>query len=318
MPTCGPGDSTDFRGPDFRFGRGREAYARGASDLPHIPSDLSGPACPAAAGVIRVQQNQRVRLHLPLTDGNGDVISLPIGAEESSAGSSEPSSEPYGWKAVFVVKHQTGDSRPVICVDAEYLPESDSVFEVSLRGSDLRRPGLFVSQLVVLIDDEVRFATTYWLEVAAVGTERSASPLTISELRLRLRDVCPEANEVLQDFEYTDDEIALAIRDPVDEFNATRPPRTSYTTSTFPWQWRYQWARASLAVLMKMASRKYLRDHLPYDAGGVAVDSKNKFKEYNAFADELHGEWLNFIYEQKARMNAQRGYGRLRSGYSRF
>jgi hypothetical protein len=130
-----------------------------------------------------------------------------------------------------------------------------------------------------------------------------------------LRDECPEGNELLTDFEFTDEEIAYAIRNPIEQFNVTYVPITSYTTLTFPAEYRYYWKHCVLGHLLRQAVISYSRNDLQYNAGGVDVADKRKFQQYAAFADGYLKEWQAFMRQTKCRLNMESCIGSLGSAY---
>ena len=153
--------------------------------------------------------------------------------------------------------------------------------------------------------------------VALENTNRTVSriyPITIGEVRMALRDHCPEANHLLEEKEYTNAEILWAIRRPIDYWNESLPPVGSFSPNDFPF--RYHHLQAACAELLIMASRKYDRDHLQYTAGGVSIDDKDKGPIYYARGMELKQEWAEWVSAKKIALNIEGGFGTHLSPYS--
>ena len=138
-------------------------------------------------------------------------------------------------------------------------------------------------------------------------------PITMAEVRMTLRDVCPEFNTLLLDLEFSDEEIMLAITKPIDEWNDTPPDlyQYSYTTQTFPY--RSYWLKSTCAYLLDSAAYAYARNTVPYQAGGISFDDKNKMQPYKALANELKAEWKEFVLLKKRELNMGLCFGQVGS-----
>ena len=136
--------------------------------------------------------------------------------------------------------------------------------------------------------------------------------VSISEVRLAMRDLSLEDNFLLDDVEFTDTEIAWSMRRPVDQWNETPPQlngASSYTPSNFPY--RYQWVNAIKGELMLIAAQSYRRNHLQYNAAGLSVDDKNKFTQYEQIGNTLRAEWRDWMMRMKRSLNFQRCFNQV-------
>jgi hypothetical protein len=136
--------------------------------------------------------------------------------------------------------------------------------------------------------------------------------VSISEVRLAMRDLSLEDNFLLDDVEFTDTEIAWAMRRPVDQWNETPPQlrgASSYTPSNFPY--RFQWINAIKGELMLIAAQSYRRNHLQYKAAGLSVDDKNKFTQYEQIGNNLKAEWADWMRKMKRSLNFQRAFNQV-------
>lgn len=179
-------------------------------------------------------------------------------------------------------------------------------------------PGLFIANFLIYrnADDVLLEAIPVYVEITAnlaIGNNNAADPITIAEVRLELRDTCPEANILLDELEFTDAEIIHCIRKSVDEFNAIPPLICRYNTDNFPF--RSQWLKATVGHLLQIAARQYSRNNLKYSAGGTSINDKDKAQEYLVIAKELLDEWKNWAQNAKIAMNINLGFGCFGSGY---
>jgi hypothetical protein len=84
------------------------------------------------------------------------------------------------------------------------------------------------------------------------------------------------------------------------------PPRlvtATFNTNTFPY--RHHWTKGTIAHLYSIAARKYLRNQLNYQAGGITIDDQKKYDQYMAFAKDLMAEVKEWMMHEKVRLNMQ-------------
>lgn len=275
----------------------------GPADLPHSTEDLTRSPCSSARQVAEMMQGQSTRLDFFVVDANGEAVDITAAATvQILAKETSTTKTTYLDKAAAVVDAATGQVR------------------LTLESADTPDAGIYDLQVLMYdVSSELLWVTSYWL---AINPALDASPnrlsgmLTMAEIRLKLRDVCAGQNTLLEDFEFNDSQIIAAIRWPIDEFNETNMPKTNYTVRNFPY--RYNWLLAACGNLLEIAASGYVRDHLPYSAGGVSVDDKNKYAAYQTIADRLLAQWRTFAVNTKLEINIQGGFGRLRSAYSYY
>jgi hypothetical protein len=257
-----------------------------------------GAGCAASTGVIRLKQGVAARVRIPLRDETGRVVEEEFGSSESPP------------VAVLHVR-EAAWTRCLVEAEAETIDGGYAIFEID----GMRYPGLYEASMVVSVDGEEVAETRYLVEVAAMRDRRNRrDPLSIAELRLELRDQCAGQNELLDRLEFTDEQVAWAIRKPVDEFNATNQPRTTYTVSTFPGAWRAMWAMGSVGYLLRVASIGRDRDGLQYSAGGVTIDDKN-FAYVSRLSQQLLDDWRRWVVMKKVEINVDGAWGSLGSDY---
>lgn len=140
----------------------------------------------------------------------------------------------------------------------------------------------------------------------------TVGPLSVAEIRLAIRDMCPSANYLIDDFEYTDKDIILCMRDIIDCWNESPPTVSTYTVRTFPF--RYYWKKAVIAKLLKMRGMVKLREWLPYTGGNVQVNEHSNWKDYVELGNQYWSEWLDFMRRKKAELNIDGGFMTLGGG----
>lgn len=218
--------------------------------------------------------------------------------------------------AKFVAKETAEAAALYIEKDVMIDPDpTTGLITIPFRPADLPYAGIWVAA-VSCYDAAGDLIAEYpaWLEVrkGLNSQERSNTPISIPEIRLVLRDTCPEFNTLLLDLEFSDTEIAFAITRPVDEWNETPPPVQTYTPATFPW--REAWRKAVCGSLLQSAAHHYMRNKMQYSAGGTSFNDKNKDNPYLQLAEQLLAEWKKFMAVKKVQLNAQQAFGSVVSG----
>jgi hypothetical protein len=149
------------------------------------------------------------------------------------------------------------------------------------------------------------------IEVAENITHQTgcrSTAISIAEIRMARRDRCPEDNFLLDDVEFSDTEIAWAIRRPIDWWNEQPPPIETYTPATFPF--RYNYLDAVIAELYRMAAIHQERNNLRYSAAGVTVDDSESYPRYKQISEELMARWQTWAIRKKRSINYEKFYGR--------
>lgn len=187
-----------------------------------------------------------------------------------------------------------------------------------------QKVGLMVASVGVFWRGILRYQQMLYLEFMPNNfTLGVTSVLTVPEVRMDLMDMCPDANYLIDELEFTDAEIIHAMRKAVDMFNEAQPPIGGYTYAAFPF--RANWLKGSVAYLLQMIANRYRRNWLKYQAGGVTVGDQERFREYEATGKQLEVEYLEWVERKKVSINITMGYrsvgpspygrGRQRRGY---
>ena len=196
----------------------------------------------------------------------------------------------------------------------------DGQVYVEIEPNDLLCPGTYLANILLVDEGVVKQMYEMYLESAPsiAWGQYSQQPITIAEIRLWSRDTSPEVNDLLDEVEYSDNEIAAAIRRGVDLWNSTTPMlnQHTYTPTTFPWKFRSQWIDVTIGFLKNMAADWYERNHLQYQAGGVTIDDRNKWQSYRKDGQFRLQQYKDWLKDVKVQLNMMGGWGR--TGYFRL
>ncbi len=149
---------------------------------------------------------------------------------------------------------------------------------------------------------------------SSLGTQHGLFPFpTIQQARMYLNDTDPSGNLLTQNYEFDVADLCEALEMCVRTFNQTQPPiDLFYDSISYP----YFLPDGYVPTLMRQAAMRYMRNHLPYQGGGISIDDQNKFKEYFAIADGKWKAYTEFIRSKKIQLNAENAFGTVRSPYS--
>ena len=130
--------------------------------------------------------------------------------------------------------------------------------------------------------------------------------LTDADIRVWLRDNDPEANLLLDDFEFSPEEMRTAMTLTVDYWNDQPPYIRNYDYDKFPF--RSKLLTGTAANLLFMAAHRFRRNALQYSAGGLSVQDQEKYQQYDAAAARLWQEYKDWVPMNKRSINAEHGF----------
>lgn len=273
--------------------------------------------------VLSVSHGAHEAAILTLTDENGCAKDLTPYLCESGDPESEACSAlrelPINCGVLLVVRDYYGQRVPTLCKELEiHGSPIDGQVIIDILPCDIRCPGQYLAEVLLIAEQEVRDVNNLYIEVAPSVNWSSNGPLTISEIRLWTRDWHPHVNDLLDEVEYKDTEIVAAIRRGVDLWNSTTPMLRAhqYSPTTFPQEFRSQWIDVTIGFLKQIAADWYDRNHLPYQAGGVTINDRQKGDIYRKDALFKIQEYKNWLKEVKVQLNMDGAWGRL--GYRRL
>jgi hypothetical protein len=259
-----------------------------------------------AIPVVTVDQLTVGSVEFTLRDGTtGEAIDLAdTYGIQNSEGESSSSPDPEGGKqgVELWAKELPTDATPYFHKDLKIVDAANGLVALEYEENETRFAGIWVSTAVVFDKGKRRrlFPLQYvvnptmdTLNACFIGTQM----LTIAEIRLLLRDVCPESNHLLDEIEFTDTEIAFMIRHHVDQWNETPPVVRRFTSATFPH--RYTLAIAVIGKLHLTAEYHKRRNDLDYNAGGLSVQETADHARYEAIGQARLNEWKEFMRQRK-------------------
>lgn len=285
--------------------------------MPFNESAYQRVTCTSDTPVVRMSQEQQTTIDLTLYAENGEALNISslIGAPSGSSSSSSPgglASSSSGSAAGVVVRMKATEclasSSAIFDIVGEVVSEEDGIVRFEMTPAETANAGIYLASVGVFYNDVLRFQQAVYLEFMPTSfAEKLTGPLSVPEVRMDLMDMCPDANYLLDELEFTDVEIIAAMRKAVDAFNELPPFVLQYTYSGFPY--RANWLNATSAYLLRMIAHRYRRNHLKYSAAGLAVDDQDKAPEYEQLAERRINEFLGWARSVKVAQNLYNGFG---------
>jgi hypothetical protein len=153
-----------------------------------------------------------------------------------------------------------------------------------------------------------------------VGTPTTPTVVSKDQVRMFMRDYANN-NILLDDVQFTDAELNLALEMAVSAFN-TVTPQTNLTPSNFPTQLRYLLLIGTTRFLLMSESFMQVRNQATVQDGDIApIGISDKAQLYAQMAQQLKAEWDELTRGVKTQNNMESAYATLGSGYrntSRF
>lgn len=152
------------------------------------------------------------------------------------------------------------------------------------------------------------------------GTPVTPSVVTKDQVRMFMRDRA-ENNILLDQVQFTDDELNNALEMTVSAFNAVTP-QTNLTPQSFPTHLRYLLLVGTTRFLLMSESFLQARNQATVQDGDIApIGIDDKAALYSQLAKSLKDEWDELTRGVKTQNNMESAYATLGSGYrnvSRF
>lgn len=214
----------------------------------------------------------------------------------------------------IVAREHWGNSLIAFETTADEVDATKGQFSARFDVTGLE-PGIFVMQFGLYSSDDTLVMVNHgYLEVeasleAAYTRERISIPL----MRRLIRDASPRGNRVIEECEFTYEELMDAMQMAVDDFNFHAPliPQ-KFHMRDFPWP-MFLMGFGAVSNLLRMAAVWYARNDLRVQAAGVGVNDMAKAEIYMGLADKYKAEWERFIMTIKRQMNVNNGWARIKS-----
>lgn len=153
-----------------------------------------------------------------------------------------------------------------------------------------------------------------------VATPTTPTVVTRDQVRMFMRDKASN-NILLDDVQFTNDELNLAIEMAVSAFNAVTP-QSSFTPMSFPTHLRYVLLLGTTRFLLMSESFMQARNQATVQDGDVSpIGIDDKAALYAQLAKGIKDEWDELVRGVKTQNNMESAYNTLGSGYrnvSRF
>jgi len=273
-----------------------------------------------------VDQGVLCALEHTVRDRRGKVVDLSKYFASSVSESSSASESGETGTVELRVKDWLGtgwsdERNPVWQIIGEPADPEKGTIRATLEESLVAKPGIYelswgirnaAGSLVMTNQGILSVEKTLFGSLQDIKT--NDGPPTINEIRMWMMDSAASENSLLDDVEFGDEQIMLALTAPIRQWNETPPPIETFTTRTFPF--RGAWATGALAQLYKMAAAHYRRNFLQTSGGGVSVADKAKEKDYLGEAVRLQNEYDAWLINKKVEINMKKFVGQSRSAYS--
>lgn len=270
---------------------------------------IYGELLPTKMRGVAVKQSQTATLQLTLLNRDGDPVDL---------GSCGSATVKYKFREA-VMSCATSASTPE--VDAGIVDPSAGVVSADIPVETAVDYGIYIVEVGVFDTDNLLFSNSMYLfvEPSLFGTTAKANLIypmpSIQEMRIRLRDNAPEENRLIDEYEFDIAELCDALIRCVRYWNYSQPPINIFFNSTnFP----FYLPNGYSAPLLEIAARRYMRNHLPYQAGGISVDDQNKFQQYLNVSQALWQDYTQFIKTKKVQINCEGAMQSWPSSYSSY
>ena len=180
----------------------------------------------------------------------------------------------------------------------------------------LQYPGVYLVDVgVINADGFLLESNDFYLYVENSAWGQPSNMPQLDDIRLSLRDSDPAENELINNWDFDLAEICHAAVRSVLDWNETPPDLANARFNTLSFPFKHIWLYGIHTYLFFVAEEHYRRNHLPYSAGGVNIDDKNRHQLYGQAAMMRQKDWNHMLLRQKVSMNMNRGFRTISSGY---
>lgn len=308
------------------------------SDSPRHYSTISLALCARQKICVQLQD----RNNRPVDLGNKDVITesnrlneecednCDQGIDADDPGFKDGIEPKHNWPdAKFVLKAVSGFGQEALfSVEGTVTDYADGMVVFHLDENHATKVGMYLAEIGYFRGDTLitRWPVYVIIEPSVFGGPSNApgfsfgGMITVPEIRLFLRDTMPEDNYLLDEREFSDIELMHCIRAPIDRWNSTLPHdrALTYNYDSFPVEYRYMWIRATMGHALEIAAADYRRNSIPTNAGGVQLNDRDKYRQYDARAGQLLGEFNAWVEQAKYAASLGNSFGHVGSYRCRY
>lgn len=279
--------------------------------------------CPALTRIkaFLVDEGVRATLEHVMVNRQGQAVDLTYDNSQSLSGDQSPPGivmrirehsglagdceQTYEVEGI-IVEPETGTIQALL---PEAVACEAGLYQVSFAYTNIDGEPCLINNAIVSVEKTLFGATT-------TDTNHTMGPPTIQSLRGQIMDTATD-NTLLDEVEFSDDQIILAMTKPIQEFNNMNPPLSvRFTAKNFPF--RNEWLDASIGYLYQFAAAHYRRNKLNTGGGGMQINDKDKEREYLAASQLMLQQWRDFALQVKVRMNGQEFFGTSAGSYGGY
>jgi len=259
-------------------------------------------------------------VEMVLRDSEGRPINMTNCGYNSSNSSVSSSGTPFP-QVIGKIREAINISSavPAIDLDAAVWDADSGTIRCRLPAALTAMNGIYRGQWAFKdSEDSILFTSKFYLFVDrsefTIEEVKNVGVPSPDDTRVFLRDSSPEDNYLLSELEFDLTEIVESMIRCIDHFNSAQPPiPQKFDTTNFPNP--VVLLNGTMGYLYQIAAKHYRRNHLPYSAGGMQIDDKNKANEYEQMGAQMVGEYNQWVKNKKAQFNAQNWNGTFGSGY---
>lgn len=196
-----------------------------------------------------------------------------------------------------------------IVVECSYTPDGKVTLPLTPKELNFNN-GVWYAEFLTYQGDALvaNYRAYLCIRKGMTGSTDGPNTITALDVRLAVMDTSPEANQLLDDLEFSDMMIYHAIERAINEWNETPPDlEHRFDATTFPWVEHL--IKGAVGYLMQEVAYRYNRNRMQYNAAGLTLDTSDKGPTYIAMAQAARLEWKNFVAAKKTELNMQECFG---------
>lgn len=196
-----------------------------------------------------------------------------------------------------------------ITVDCTYTPEGVVTTHFTPKELDFNQGVWYAEYLTYQDEDLVGDYRSYLcIRKGMEGSTNGPDTVTAMDVRLAVMDTSAEANQLLDDLEFSDMMIYHAVERAINEWNETPPNlEQKFNATNFPF--KEALIKGAAGFLMQEVAYRYNRNRMQYSASGLTLDTNDKGPAYIAMAQTARQEWKNFVAAKKTELNMAECFG---------
>ena len=223
--------------------------------------------------------------------------------------------------------NETGNSSPVVSyivgnIQPDVPQESEPTSGASTAAQDMPQPTVPVEATsedpTKPIEAESVLVANYrsylCIRKGMTGSTNGPDSVTAMDVRLAIMDTSIEANQLLDDLEFSDMMIYHAVERAINEWNEV-PPMLEHKFNATNFPWKEFLIKGAVVYLMQEVAFRYNRNRMQYSASGLQLDTNDKGPAYIAMAQAARKEWKDFVNGSKTYLNMQECFGTFQLPY---